>query len=245
MQLLATHGRLNFFAGLGVAADVGIDTNRVHYKGLTLTGTTGSSNADYAKALQLVGDGRVDLSGLLTETFSIDDIAEAFDYAASGAGMKAVVSPVRGSTAFSTDSLGDSGHQRMRALQSGTIERAQSERDRYVMAMDAGTTGIRAILFDSPAPWSPRPARSSRRSTRNPGWVEHNPLDIWNTQITVAKKVLDTAGVSADEIAAIGITNQRETTIVWDRHTGHPVMNAIVWQDRRTAGFCDELKARG
>ena len=92
VQLLATHGRLNFFAGLGVAANVGIDTNRVHYKGLTLTGTTGSSNADYAKALQLVGDGRVDLSGLLTETFSIEDIAGAFEYAASGAGMKAVVS---------------------------------------------------------------------------------------------------------------------------------------------------------
>jgi threonine dehydrogenase-like Zn-dependent dehydrogenase len=92
VQLLATHGRLNFFAGLGVAADVGIDTNRVHYKGLTLTGTTGSSNADYAKALQLVGDGRVDLSGLLTATFSIQDIAGAFEYAASGAGMKAVVS---------------------------------------------------------------------------------------------------------------------------------------------------------
>ena len=83
VQLLATHGRLNFFAGLG-APTVGIDTNRVHYKGLTLTGTTGSSNADYAKALQLVGDGRVDLSGLLTETFSIEDIAGAFEYAAIG-----------------------------------------------------------------------------------------------------------------------------------------------------------------
>jgi L-iditol 2-dehydrogenase len=92
VQLLATHGRVNFFAGLGVAADVGIDTNRVHYKGLTLTGTTGSSNADYAKALQLVGQGRVDLSGLVTETFGIEGIAGAFEYAASGAGMKAVVS---------------------------------------------------------------------------------------------------------------------------------------------------------
>jgi len=92
VQLLATHGRVNYFAGLGVAADVGIDTNRVHYKGLTLTGTTGSSNADYAKALQLVGQGRVDLSGLVTETFGIEGIAGAFEYAASGAGMKAVVS---------------------------------------------------------------------------------------------------------------------------------------------------------
>lgn len=92
VQLLATHGRLNFFAGLGVAAGVEIDTNRVHYKGLTLTGTTGSSNADYAKALQLVGERRVDLSGMLSETFPIQDIAGAFAYAASGAGMKAVVS---------------------------------------------------------------------------------------------------------------------------------------------------------
>ena len=91
VQLLATHGRLNFFAGLGVATGVGIDTNRVHYKGLTLTGTTGSSNADYAKALQLVGDGRVDLSGLVTQTFPLEDIAGAFAYAASGSGMKAVV----------------------------------------------------------------------------------------------------------------------------------------------------------
>lgn len=92
VQLLATHGRLNFFAGLGMATGVEIDTNRVHYKGLTLTGTTGSSNADYAKALQLVGDRRVDLSGMLSETFPIQDIAGAFAYAASGAGMKAVVS---------------------------------------------------------------------------------------------------------------------------------------------------------
>jgi L-iditol 2-dehydrogenase len=92
VQLLATHGRLNFFAGLGVAAGVGIDTNRVHYKGLTLTGTTGSSNTDYGKALELVGERRVDLSTLITQAFPIDDIAGAFEYAAAGVGMKAVVS---------------------------------------------------------------------------------------------------------------------------------------------------------
>jgi L-iditol 2-dehydrogenase len=91
VQLSATHGRVNFFAGLGVARDVGIDTNRVHYQGLTLTGTTGSSNADYARALQLVGDRRVDLSGLVTRTFAVEDIAPAMDYARSGAGMKAAV----------------------------------------------------------------------------------------------------------------------------------------------------------
>lgn len=99
VQLLATHGRVNFFAGLsgrGGPPTVAIDTNRVHYQGLTLTGTTGSSNADYADALQIVGQGRVDLSGLLTRTFSVEDIHEAFAYAASGAGMKAGI-------AFGTD----------------------------------------------------------------------------------------------------------------------------------------------
>jgi threonine dehydrogenase-like Zn-dependent dehydrogenase len=89
VQLLATHGRVNFFAGLGTGEDVGVDTNRVHYKGLTLTGTTGSSNADYAQALALIGQRRVDLSTLVTRTFDLDDIADAFAYAASGAGMKA------------------------------------------------------------------------------------------------------------------------------------------------------------
>jgi len=95
VQALATHGRLNFFAGLSGTdgpATVPIDTNRVHYKGLTLTGTTGSSNDDYAAALAIVGEGRVDLSGLLTRTFDLDDIAEAFAYASSGAGMKAGIS---------------------------------------------------------------------------------------------------------------------------------------------------------
>ena len=115
----------------------------------------------------------------------------------------------------------------------------------YVMAMDAGTTGIRAILFDRAGGMVAEASQEFPQIYPVPGWVEHNPLDIFNTQITVAKKVLDTAGVSAQEIAAIGITNQRETTIVWERQTGHPVMNAIVWQDRRTAGLCDELKARG
>ena len=127
-------------------------------------------------------------------------------------------------------------------IQSATIQSATGQ---YVMAMDAGTTGIRAILFDHSGDLVAEASQEFPQIYPQPGWVEHNPLDIWNTQITVAKKVLDTAGVSADAIAAIGITNQRETAIVWDRLTGHPVMNAIVWQDRRTAGFCDGLKARG
>jgi len=116
---------------------------------------------------------------------------------------------------------------------------------RYVMALDAGTTGIRAILFDHSGDLVAEAHQEFPQIYPAPGWVEHNPLDIWNTQTTVAKRVLDLAHIPATEVAAIGITNQRETTIVWDRHTGHPVMNAIVWQDRRTAAACDELKARG
>lgn len=114
-----------------------------------------------------------------------------------------------------------------------------------VMAMDAGTTGIRAILFDRAGAVVAQASQEFTQIYPKPGWVEHDPVDIWNTQLTVAHKVLDIAGVGAEQVAAIGITNQRETTVVWDRHTGHPVHNAIVWQDRRTAGRCDELKAKG
>jgi len=78
-----------------------------------------------------------------------------------------------------------------------------------------------------------------------PGWVEHDPEDIWNSQIDVAKEAMLKAGLTAEDIAALGIANQRETTILWDRNTGKPVYNAIVWQCRRTAEFCDELKERG
>jgi threonine dehydrogenase-like Zn-dependent dehydrogenase len=91
VDLLATHGRVNFFAGLGKAQPVALDTNRVHYQGLTLTGTTGSSNSDYASALSLVGEGRLDLSPLISQTFTLDDIEKAMDYAGSGQGMKAMI----------------------------------------------------------------------------------------------------------------------------------------------------------
>ncbi|MEJ1181026.1 MULTISPECIES: zinc-dependent dehydrogenase [unclassified Pseudarthrobacter] len=91
VDLLATHGRVNFFAGLGKAQAVALDTNRVHYQGLTLTGTTGSSNSDYASALSLVGEGRLDLSPLISQTFTLDDIEKAMDYAGSGQGMKAMI----------------------------------------------------------------------------------------------------------------------------------------------------------
>lgn len=115
----------------------------------------------------------------------------------------------------------------------------------YVMAFDSGTTGIRAILFDRTGNIVADAQQEFPQIYPRPGWVEHNPLDIWNTQVTVAKQALADAGATPSDVAAIGVTNQRETTVVWDRHTGEPVMNAIVWQDRRTAAFCDELKERG
>ncbi|MCV7226725.1 glycerol kinase GlpK [Mycolicibacterium komossense] len=117
--------------------------------------------------------------------------------------------------------------------------------DSVVMALDAGTTSIRAILFNHDGDVVVEAAQEFPQIYPRPGWVEHNPLDIWNTQVTVAKEALARAGITARDVAAIGVTNQRETTIVWDRVTGAPVTNAIVWQDRRTAAFCDRLKANG
>lgn len=117
--------------------------------------------------------------------------------------------------------------------------------DSVVMALDAGTTSIRAILFDRSGEVVAEATQEFPQIYPRPGWVEHNPLDIWNTQVTVAKEVLARAGLTARDIEAIGVTNQRETALLWDRATGQPVMNAIVWQDRRTAPACDALKARG
>ena len=115
----------------------------------------------------------------------------------------------------------------------------------YILALDQGTTSSRAILFDEAG----QPLASAQQEFPQifprPGWVEHNPLDIWRSQRDVARAVLDQRGVRAAEVAAIGITNQRETTIIWDRSTGEPVYNAIVWQCRRTAPMCDALKAEG
>ena len=115
---------------------------------------------------------------------------------------------------------------------------------KYVMAFDAGTTSSRAILFDHAGEIVSVAQQEFPQIYPKPGWVEHNPMDIWNTQLIVAKKAISEAGASPDEIAAIGITNQRETTIVWERATGQPIMNGIVWQDRRTAAICDGLKAK-
>jgi glycerol kinase len=116
---------------------------------------------------------------------------------------------------------------------------------KYVMALDAGTTSSRAILFDHRGEIVSVAQQEFPQIYPKPGWVEHNPMDIWNTQLTVAKKAISDAGASADEIAAIGITNQRETTVVWEKATGKPIMNAIVWQDRRTAAICDRMKEKG
>ncbi|MGA2498912.1 MAG: glycerol kinase GlpK [Tepidisphaeraceae bacterium] len=115
----------------------------------------------------------------------------------------------------------------------------------FILALDQGTTSSRAILFDHTGQIRATAAREFRQMFPQNGWVEHDPDEIWTTQLAVAQEVLHIAGVSARDVAAIGIANQRETTIIWDRRTGRPVYNAIVWQDRRTAQFCDQLKRQG
>ncbi len=115
----------------------------------------------------------------------------------------------------------------------------------FILALDQGTTSSRAIVFDHAGSVRAIAQREFRQIFPHPGWVEHDPMEIWDTQLAVAREALAKANLSARDIAAIGITNQRETTVVWDRVTGVPIHNAIVWQDRRTAGFCDELKAAG
>jgi len=115
---------------------------------------------------------------------------------------------------------------------------------KYILSLDQGTTSSRAILFDHAGSIVAVAQKEFPQIFPKPGWVEHNPRDIWSTQAGVAAEVLTKANVGAADVAAIGITNQRETTVVWDRTTGEPVYNAIVWQDRRTAGICDRLRAR-
>jgi glycerol kinase len=115
---------------------------------------------------------------------------------------------------------------------------------KYILALDQGTTSSRAILFDHGGLVTAVAQKEFPQIFPRPGWVEHNPMDIWSTQAAVASEVVLKARVAAKNVAAIGITNQRETTVVWDRATGRPICNAIVWQDRRTAAMCDRLKAR-
>jgi len=115
----------------------------------------------------------------------------------------------------------------------------------YILALDQGTTSSRAILFDANAQIKGMAQKEFTQIYPQAGWVEHNPLEIWNTQLSVAQQVLKENGVTATEIAAIGITNQRETTLIWDAETAEPIYNAIVWQDKRTSQFCNQLKERG
>ncbi|MGH8621697.1 MAG: FGGY family carbohydrate kinase, partial [Burkholderiales bacterium] len=114
-----------------------------------------------------------------------------------------------------------------------------------ILALDQGTTSSRAILFDAAGAIVATAQKEFTQVFPRPGWVEHDPTEIWATQLAVAHEALARAGIHARDVAAIGITNQRETTVVWERRGGRPLCNAIVWQDRRTAAACDELKARG
>lgn len=116
---------------------------------------------------------------------------------------------------------------------------------KYILSLDSGTTSNRAILFNHSGEIVNLAQQEFEQIYPKAGWVEHNPETIWKTQLKVAREVIKKQGISPTDIAGIGITNQRETTIVWNRETGEPVYNAIVWQDRRTAGICDELKDRG
>jgi len=115
----------------------------------------------------------------------------------------------------------------------------------YILSLDQGTTSSRAILFDRAGNITSLAQKEFTQHYPLPGQVEHDPNEIWSTQMGVAAEAIIKAGITPKDIAAIGITNQRETTIVWNRQTGKPIYNAIVWQDRRTAAYCDELKAMG
>ena len=115
----------------------------------------------------------------------------------------------------------------------------------FVLALDQGTTSSRALVFDHAGAVRAVAQQEFRQIFPQPGWVEHDAGEIWATQSGVMHEALARAGIGARDVAAIGITNQRETTVLWDRATGQPVAHAIVWQDRRTASLCDELRAAG
>jgi glycerol kinase len=116
---------------------------------------------------------------------------------------------------------------------------------KYILSIDQGTTSSRAIVFDHSGRIAGLAQKEFSQIFPTPGWVEHDALEIWDSQLEVILGALKSAEINAKNLAAIGITNQRETAVVWDRKTGKPLCNAIVWQDRRTAGFCDQLKADG
>ncbi|MBO3443061.1 glycerol kinase GlpK [Clostridium sp. CCUG 7971] len=116
---------------------------------------------------------------------------------------------------------------------------------KYIMSLDQGTTSSRAILFDKEGNIVSSSQKEFTQYYPKPGWVEHNAMEIWGSQSGVMREVIETNSIRPEEVAAIGITNQRETTVVWDKHTGKPVYNAIVWQCRRTSAICDKLKKDG
>ena len=116
---------------------------------------------------------------------------------------------------------------------------------KYIMSLDQGTTSSRAILFDKKGNIVATSQKEFTQIYPKAGWVEHNAMEIWGSQSGVMREVLETNSIRPDQIVAIGITNQRETTIVWDKNTGKPIYNAIVWQCRRTSDICDNLKEKG
>ncbi len=115
----------------------------------------------------------------------------------------------------------------------------------YILAFDQGTTSCRAVIFDKKGSIISTSQREFTQYFPKPGWVEHDAMEIWSTQVSIATETVTKKGLEAKNIAAIGITNQRETVVVWDKKTGKPVYNAIVWQDKRTAEYCDFLKSEG
>ncbi len=117
--------------------------------------------------------------------------------------------------------------------------------EKFILALDQGTTSSRALLFDKAGNIRSVAQKEFQQIFPKPGWVEHDPSEIWSSQVSVAAEAMSKIGINGTYVSGIGITNQRETTIVWDRRTGDPIYNAIVWQDRRTSGYCDELKERG
>ncbi len=117
--------------------------------------------------------------------------------------------------------------------------------EKYILALDQGTTSSRALLFDRNGEIKSSAQKEFTQFFPKTGWVEHDPMEIWSSQVAVAAEAMSKIGINGASVSGIGITNQRETTIVWDRKTGKPVYNAIVWQDRRTSKYCDELKGKG
>ncbi|XLG13541.1 Glycerol kinase [Bacillus velezensis] len=115
----------------------------------------------------------------------------------------------------------------------------------YILSIDQGTTSSRAILFNKEGKIVHSAQKEFTQHFPQPGWVEHNANEIWGSVLAVIATVISESGISADQIAGIGITNQRETTVVWDKDTGKPVYNAIVWQSRQTSGICEELREKG